>query len=119
MVYQSSCDPVPVYTDTSTGVVFIRPEEEELNKQPPRKAWDQAVPVGNLFGDRIFEGGVTRSISGESEDDNLATGALLIPVVEEVSTSETHLLNVCMYIVHCDQQFCAFCNHASSSAYTI
>ena len=85
MVCWSSHDPVaPVHTDTSTGVVFIKPEEKELNKEP-RKAWDQAVPVGNLFGDRKFEGGVTRSISGESEDDALATGAPLIPVVEEVN----------------------------------
>ena len=65
-------------------MVFVRPEEEELNKQP-RKAWDQAAPVGNLFGDRTFEGTTTRSVSRESEDDVLATGAPLIPVVSEVS----------------------------------
>ena len=73
-----------VYTDTSTGVVFVRPEDEESNKQP-RKAWDQAAPVGNLFGDRTFEGTVTRSVSRESEDDALSTGAPLIPVISEVS----------------------------------
>ena len=73
-----------MYTDTSTGVVFVRPEDEESNKQP-RKAWDQAAPVGNLFGDRTFEGTVTRSVSRESEDDALATGAPLIPVISEVS----------------------------------
>ena len=72
--------------DTSTGVVFIKPEEEEVNKLP-RKAWDQAAPVGNLFGDRTFEGTITRSVSRESEDDILATGAPLIPVISEVSTS--------------------------------
>lgn len=66
------------------GVLFIRPEDEELNKQP-RKAWDQAVPAGNLFGDRTFEGAITHSISRESEDDALTTGAPLIPFVEEVS----------------------------------
>ena len=64
--------------------MFIRPEEEELNKQP-RKAWDQAVPAGNLFGDRTFDGAITHSISRESEDDALTTGAPLIPAVEEVS----------------------------------
>ena len=74
-----------VCLDTSTGVVFIRPEEEKLNKHP-RKAWDQAAPVGDLFGDRTFEGEVVRSVSKEDEDDILATGAPLIPVVSEVST---------------------------------
>lgn len=63
--------------------MFIRPEEEKLNKQP-RKAWDQAAPAGDLFGDKTFEGAITHSISREDEDDILATGAPLIPVVSEV-----------------------------------
>ena len=91
VVYYTSCASVLVYVDTSTGVVFIRPEEEELNKQP-RKAWDQAAPVGNLFGDRTFEGTVTRSISRES-DDVLATGTPLIPVISEVSMSKNMLMS--------------------------
>ena len=81
------------YIDTSTGVVFIRPGEDKQ----PRKAWDQAAPVGNLFGDRTFEGMVTRSVSRESEDDVLATGAPLIPVVSEVSMSR-NLHVFCFYL---------------------
>lgn len=73
-------------TDTSTGVVFIKPEEDQLSKQP-RKAWEQAAPVGDLFGDKTFEGGFTRSISREDEDDVLNTGAPLIPVISEVSVT--------------------------------
>lgn len=74
--------------DTSTGVKFIRPEDEELNKHP-RKAWKQPAPVDNLFDDKPFEG-VTHSMSREvsrEDEDILATGTPLIPVVSEVSVS--------------------------------
>jgi len=78
-------------------VVFIKPEEDQLNKQP-RKAWEQAAPVGDLFGDKKFEGRVTHSISREDEDDILATGAPLIPAISEVSVIRL------IYIIHYGQQ---------------
>ena len=85
------------FADTSTGVVFIRPEEE--GPKQPRKHWDQAPPIADVFGDKKFEEAVTRSISRDADDEDddvLATGAPLLPVVTEPTVS-----GVCVYMCVC------------------
>ena len=81
-------------TDTSTGVVFIRPEEEK-----PRKHWEQAPPISDVFGNKTFEGVVAHSISSDADDEDeiLATGAPLLPVVSEPTVSSMCIcLSVCL-----------------------
>lgn len=76
--------------------MFIRPEDE--GPKQPRKHWNQAPPIADVFGDKVFEGAVTHSISkdADDEDDVLATGAPLMPVVCEPTVSSC----VSMYKMH-------------------
>jgi len=95
--------------------VFIRPEEE--GPRQPRKHWNQAVPIADVFGDKAFEGAVTRSTSrdADDEDDVLATGAPLIPVVCEPTVSSCVCVCVCVRCVHvwCRSVLLSYYRHRS------